>query len=100
MARVNWFDEKSDLPLIDQHVKKLEHFTKSMADGVIEKDELDKQQAAVVAAMKAVERDLSDEQHEKVTRLLVEITAYNIMQVLHDLLAERVRKVFGEAPDE
>jgi predicted transcriptional regulator len=95
MGRVNWFDEKSVLPLIDQHAKKLEHFTKSMADGVIEKDELEKQQAAVVAAMKAVEDELSDGQHEKVTRLLVELTAYNTMQVLHDLMADRVRKIFG-----
>ena len=33
-----------------------------------------------MAAMKAAEPDLSDEQHAKVTTLLVELTAYNVMR--------------------
>ncbi len=74
MARVSWLDQ-DNLPIIDDHVKQLEHFTQSLADGVIDKNELDKQQQAVVVAMKAVEGDLHDELHAKVTTLLVELTA-------------------------
>jgi predicted transcriptional regulator len=93
MARINWLDEETDLPALEEHVQQLEHFTQSMADGVIDAQELSKQNDAVVAAMKAVQDDLSDEQHAKVTRLLVELTALNIMQTLHELAGERVRKV-------
>ncbi len=97
MARINWLDEETDLPALEEHVQQLEHFTQSMADGVIDAQELSKQNDAVVAAMKAVQDELSDEQHAKVTRLLVELTALNIMQTLHELAGERVRKVIERA---
>ena len=54
MARINWLDPETDLPALDEHVARLEHFTDSMADGVIDAGELEKQEHAVVAAMKAV----------------------------------------------
>ena len=95
MERVNWLDENTELPLLDEHVRKLEHFTSSLADGQVDKAELEKQQANLVAAMKAVEGDLSDEQHGKVTHLLVELTAYNVMAVLHEMAVERLRQRFG-----
>ena len=94
MARVSWIDQ-DNLPALDEQVDKLEHFTESLADGVVDADELEKQQEHLIAAMKAVESDLSDEQHEKVTKVLVELTAYNIMHLLHDMAKERVRKAFG-----
>ena len=72
----------------------LEHFTQSLADGQVDKGELDKQEESLVAAMKAVESDLSDEQHEKVTKLLAELSAYNVMATLHELAGARVRKAF------
>jgi len=95
MARISWLDEDTDLPLIDEHVQQLEHFTDALADGVVDKDEVAKQREALVAAMKAVESDLSDEQHEKVTRLLVELTAFNTLNMLHEMAAARARKAFG-----
>ena len=95
MARVSWLDEETDLPLIDEHVQQLEHFTDALADGVVDKDEVDKQQTALIEAMKAVESDLSDEQHEKVTRLLVEMTAFNTLTILHEMAVARARKAFG-----
>lgn len=95
MARINWLDEDTDLPALDEHVQQLEHFTNSLADGVIDAAELAKQNEAVVAAMRAVQDELSDEQHAKVTRLLVELTALNIMTTLHELTAERMKKVVG-----
>lgn len=94
MARISWFDEETDLPVIDEQVRKLESFTQAMADGVIDRQELDRQQESVVAAMRAVEADLNDEQHAKVTRLLVELSAYNVMRLLNELQTQRVQQVF------
>ena len=94
MVRISWFDEKTDLPVIEEQVQRLESFTQAMADGVVEKRELEKQQESLVAAMRAVEDELTDEQHAKVTRLLVELSAYNIMRLLHELQTQRVQKAF------
>ena len=95
MARIDWLDDKTTLPVIDEQVQKLTHFVDAMSDGVIEKAELEKQQASVVQAMTAVQGDLNDAQHEKVTRLLVELSAYNIMQLLHDLQHTRLERAFA-----
>jgi hypothetical protein len=92
MPRTDWFDDTRDLPLIDEQVNKLTHFVNSMADGVIEKSELDTQQAALVAAMKAVEPGLNDAQHAKVTQLMLELSAYNIMRLLHELQTTRLER--------
>ena len=94
MARTSWFDD-SDLPIIEEQVEKLESFTQAMADGVVDTEELERQQQSLVAAMKAVEAGLDDEQHSKVTRLLVELSAYNVMRLLHELQASRLQKTFG-----
>jgi len=85
MTRVSWFDETTNMPVIDEQVHKLSTFVDAMADGVIDDAELEQQQSSVVTAMKAVEGTLNDEQHEKVTRLMIELSAYNIMRLLHEL---------------
>jgi hypothetical protein len=90
--RLSWLDDDTDLPVIDEHVEQLEHFTQSMADGRIDKQELARQLEHLTDAMKAVEDELDDDQHEKVTHLLVELTAYNVMQLLHELANERARQ--------
>jgi hypothetical protein len=92
MARIDWFDDAKDTPIIDEQVHKLEHFVGSMADGVIEKAELEKQQTSLVAVMRDVQKDLNDAQHEKVTRLLVELSAYNVMRLLHELQQARLER--------
>jgi hypothetical protein len=92
---VSWFDDNTDLPVIDEQAQKLDAFTSAMADGVIEKQELQKQQEALVAVMREVEGELTDSQHAKVTRLLVELSAYNIMRLLHELQVERLQKTFS-----
>lgn len=91
MARVSWFDDKTELPLIDEQCQKLETFAEAMADGQIEARELEQQQNRLVAVMREVEGELSDAQHEKVTKLLLELSAYNIMRLLHELQTERIR---------
>ncbi|HVV81856.1 MAG TPA: hypothetical protein VHE35_02210 [Kofleriaceae bacterium] len=91
MARSNWIDDDNN-PCLDEHVSRLEHFTQAMADGTITNEELEQQENLLVDAMRAVEADLTDEQHGKVTQLLAELVAYSVMQTLHGLAAARVRQ--------
>ncbi|MCA8959050.1 MAG: hypothetical protein KDC38_00995 [Planctomycetes bacterium] len=95
MARASWFDEKTEVPHLDQKVHELESFTNAMADGKVDKHELESQQERLIAAMKAVEPALDDATHAKVTDLLVELTAYDIMRTLHELQVERLRGKFA-----
>lgn len=95
MGRISWIDD-DNAPQIDEHLQQLEHFTQSIADGAIDAEELSKQESNLVEAMKAVEGDLDDATHAKVTTLLVELTAYNVMQVLRELAVEKVRQVVEE----
>ena len=95
MARTSWFDDKAEYPIIQEEVTKLKGFTDAMADGIVEKKELEAQEQRVVAAMRKLEPLLSDEQHASATTVLVELSAYNIMRLLHELHAERARMAFG-----
>ena len=97
MARTSWFDDKAKQPLIDAQVQKLESFTNALADGVVSKQELAGQEERLMAAMKKVEAELGDDLHAKVTTLLVELSAYNVMRLLHELQTERARMAFGKA---
>ncbi len=90
MARPSWINDESH-PDLDDHVGQLEHFTQSLADGVIDANELATQESNLVAAMKAVEGSLNDDQHAKVTRLLAELAAYSVMRTLHEMAQVRVQ---------
>jgi hypothetical protein len=81
-------------------VGQLEHFTQSLADGVIDANELATQEANLVTAMKAVEGSLNDEQHTKVTRLLAEVTAYSVMRTLHEMAVRVQAAVAQKMPKE
>jgi len=96
MARTSWLDEKAEHPTMHEQVAKLDSFTSALADGVVTKQELASQEQRLVTAMKALESQLSDEQHGKATTVLVELTAYNVMRLLHELQAERARMAFGK----
>jgi len=97
MARASWFDDKAEHPLIDEQVQKLDSFTSALADGVVSKQELTGQEQRLMAAMKKVEGELNDDLHAKVTTLLVELSAYNVMRLLNELQTERARMAFGKA---
>ena len=97
MANTSWFDERAEHPTLHERVEKLESFTAAMADGVVDKNELDTQEQRLTAAMKRLEPNLSDELHEQVTSVLIELTAYNVMRLLHELQTERARAAFAEA---
>jgi hypothetical protein len=93
-VRSAWFDESSNLPIIDEQVQRLDSFLAAIADGRIDASELEAQQARLVKLMKEVEPQLSDELHTKVTQLLVELTAYDLMKVLNSMHAARPKTVF------
>ena len=97
MARTSWFDDDAQHPLIHEQIEKLESFTSALADGQVSKQELGGQEQRLVAALKALEPALSDELHAKVTTALVELSAYNVMRLLHELRAEQTRLAFSNA---
>ena len=74
MARISWFDETKHLPVIDEQAQKLDSFVEAMADGVIDKKELENQQESLIQAMRAVEGDLNDEQHANRVAVITVIT--------------------------
>jgi hypothetical protein len=96
-VRTSWFDEKAEHPLIQEQVTKLKSFTAAMEDGIVTKQEVAGQEQRLVAVMKKLEPELTDDLHAKVTTLLVELTAYNVMRLLHELQTERARLAFGKA---
>jgi hypothetical protein len=94
MSTTSWFDESAEHPTLHDRVEKLESFTSAMADGVVDKEELNAQEQRLVSAMKSLEPRLSADLHAQVTGVLIELTAYNVMRLLHELQTERVRGVF------
>ena len=97
MSRMSWFDEDAAHPVVLESVNKLESFTSAMADGVVDKGELEAQEQRLSTAMKALEPALDDALHAKVTKVLVELSAYNVMRLLHELQAQRARLAFEGA---
>jgi hypothetical protein len=97
MARTSWFDDKAEHPVIQERIAKLDSFTTALADGIVSRKELSGQEQRLTAAMKKLEPELSDDLHSKVTAVLIELAAYNVMRVLHELQTERARMAFGKA---
>ena len=93
-SKTPWFDDLSDTPLIAEYARKLDSFLDAIADSVVETKELAEQEKRVVALMKDIEPLLSPEAHEKVTRLLCEVTAYDLMHALHMAGHARPRATF------
>ena len=94
MSRISWFDEKSQTPQIEQYARNLTTFVDALADGKVDEAELKAQEARLTALMKEVEPLLDDNLHAKVTQLLCELTAYDLMQTLHELQQSRRKTVF------
>jgi len=92
--RPSWLDATSHRPLIDEYARHLTSFMEAMADGRIEESELATQEGRLVRLMKDIEPQLSDTLHEKITRLLCELTAYDLMQMLHSMQENRPRTTF------
>lgn len=88
-----WFDEDSHKPLIDKYARKMTAFLDAMADGKIDDAEVAAQEKRLVKAMRDVEGDLNADLHSRVTRLLCELSAYDLMQTLNTMARP------NEAPD-
>lgn len=94
MSKSAWFDESSATPLISEQAQRMETFLSAMADGKIDANEVKAQEERLIAQMKLVEPLLNEDQHAKVTKLLVEMAAYDLMQVLHSIHEARPKTVF------
>ena len=82
-GKTPWFDEASEVPMLAEYARKLDSFLDVVADGRVESREIEEQERRVVTLMKEIEPLLSPEAHEKVTRLLCEVTAYDLMNAFH-----------------
>jgi hypothetical protein len=83
--RMSWLDAEARTPVIDLYAQQLDSFISTVADGKVDEQEMQSQEARLVQLMQEIEPQLDDAMHEKITRLLCELTAYDIMQVLHTM---------------
>ena len=93
-TRTDWLDDKTDTPLIGHYAERLGTFLEAMADGRIESHEVKEQEERVATLMKSVEPKLDDALHDEVTRLLCELSAYNIMHTIHKLMESAPKTKF------
>ncbi|MSQ47192.1 MAG: hypothetical protein EXR78_02200 [Deltaproteobacteria bacterium] len=84
-THLSWLDAEARTPIIDLYAQQLDSFIATIADGKVDEHEVESQEARLVQLMREIEPQLDDVMHEKVTRLLCELTAYDIMQVLHTM---------------
>lgn len=94
MPRTSWLDEDQKTVRIDEYAGQLSTFIDAMADGRIDNHELTSQEKRVIDLMKDVEAKLDDPTHAKITELLCELTAFNVMQTLHSLHETRPKSSF------
>lgn len=94
MPKQSWLDANSQTPLIDEYTQKLSTFVEAMADGRVDDKEMTEQEGRLVAILKEVEPKLDDPLHARVTELLCELTAYNVMQTLYSIQQARVKTTF------
>jgi hypothetical protein len=83
--RLSWLDAEARTPIIDLYAQQLDSFISTIADGKVDEHEVQNQEARLVQLMQEIEPQLDDAMHEKITRLLCELTAYDIMQVLNTM---------------
>lgn len=93
-SRTDWFDPRAQTPLIDQHARKLTTFLDALADGRIDEQEIKAQETRVLTLMREIEPQLDDALHAKVTDLLCELTAYDLMQMLREMQESRPQTKF------
>ncbi len=94
MARQSWLDDDAQTTLIDDYARNLTAFVDAMADGVVDAQEVARQEQRVVELMKQIEPQLDDAMHEQITKLLCELSAYNAMELLHSLYEARPKTKF------
>lgn len=95
MARKSWIDPDTQEPLIEDYAKQMESFVRAFQDGVISDKEISDQEAQLVECMKEVEDSLDDETHAKVTRLLCELNAFDVMHFTYEMQKARAAMFRG-----
>ena len=101
MARRSWFDPAGDGAPFDGSVARLEIWQAAMADGVIEPHELEDQKERVLGLLREIEPELDDALHEKVTRVLEELTVLQAMHatLLIDEFGGAASRIPSDAPE-
>jgi 3-methyladenine DNA glycosylase Tag len=82
-GRTAWFDEGSNASLIAEQAQRLDSFLEAIADGKVTESEVKSQEERVVKLMEEIEPQLDAKLHGRVTELLCELTAYDLMQALN-----------------
>ena len=88
-TKSSWFDESNNASLIADQAQRLDSFIEAMADGKVTDDEVREQEERVVKLMKEIEPQLAPELHDRVTQLLAELTAFDVMQSLNMMQSAR-----------
>ena len=91
--RQSWLDDEGGVA-IDDYARKLESYVQAMADGIVTTDEVEGQERRVVDLMREIEPQLDDALHAKVTELLCELVAFDILQLLHTVQESRPKTRF------
>jgi hypothetical protein len=89
----NWLDDDGGLA-IDDMARRLGSFIDAMADGKVTDGELSAQEDRVTDLMREIEPQLDDALHARLTVLLCELSAFDIMQMLHTVQAARPQTTF------
>lgn len=95
MTRKSWIDPDTNEPLIDDYAKQMDSFVRAFQDGVISDKEISDQEARLLEVMQEVEPLLDDAAHAKVTRLLCELNAFDIMQFTYEMQKARAAMFRG-----
>jgi hypothetical protein len=93
-AKSAWFDEEANAPLIAEQAQRLDSFVAAMADGRVTDEEVKSQEARVMKLMQEIEPQLDPKLRDRVTELLCELTAYDMMQALNMLEQSRPQTRF------
>src|SRR5882757_4988462 len=93
-GKMAWFDEGSNASLIAEQAQRLDSFLEAIADGKVTDSEVKSQEERVVKLMKEIEPQLDSKLHERVTELLCELTAYDLMQALNMMQSARPSSKF------
>ena len=88
MARINWFDAESTQPVFSKYAERMESWQKAIEDGVITQAELNAQADKLAQLLKTLEPKLSDELHQEITNILLELAVFTSMQYYFDTQSE------------
>ena len=83
MARDGWFDGKGVDLLRDEFLEEHASWRRYIADGQITAAEILEQETRIVEMLTKIEPTLSDEQHESLTKVLLEYEVLVNMALVH-----------------